>query len=95
MPGVFDKDDVFVLWEVQIVASRVLNSIVAGISVLSPVVSWLFPDIRNLGNGFHILQTKFYGQQQTERCSMIHGKGLTVEVGGEQRLWMTGSRQVD
>jgi len=26
---------------------------------------------------------------------MIHGKDLTVEVCGEQRLWMTGCRQVE
>ena len=26
---------------------------------------------------------------------MIHGKGLTVEVCGEQRLWMAGRRQVE
>ena len=26
---------------------------------------------------------------------MLHGKGLTVEVCGEQRLWMAGRRQVE
>src|SRR6202790_2226794 len=68
---------------------------VAGISTPGPIVSWLFRDIRNPGNGLHILQNKFHGHQQTERCSMIHGKGLTVEVCGEQRLGMAGRRQVE
>src|SRR5580704_12303377 len=71
------------------------NSVVAGISTLGPIVSRLFRDIRNPGNGLHILQAKFHGHQQTERCSMIHAKGLTVEVCGEQRLWMAGRRQVE
>src|SRR5580704_13905791 len=72
----------------------VLDSVVAGISTLGPIVSWLFGDIRNPGNGLHILQPKFHGHQQTERCAMIHGEGLTVEVRGEQRLGMVGRRQV-
>src|ERR1700735_5154080 len=71
------------------------NSVVAGISTFDPIVRWLFRDIRNPGNGLHILQTKFHGHQQTERCSMIHGKGMTVELCGEQGLWMAGRRQVD
>src|SRR5579864_942914 len=74
---------------------KALNSIVAGISTFGPIVSWLFRDISNPGNGLHILQTKFHGHQETERCSMIHGEGLTVEVCGEKRLWMAGRRQVD
>src|ERR1035438_7301417 len=62
------------------------NSVVAGISTLGPIVSWLLSDIRNPRNSLHILQTKFHGHQQTERCSVIHGEGLTVKVCGEQRL---------
>jgi hypothetical protein len=68
---------------------------VAGIPTFGPIVSWLFRDIRNPSNGLHILQTKFHGHQQTERCSMLHGEGLTVKVCGEQRLWVAGRRQVD
>src|ERR1700721_1670617 len=71
------------------------NSVIAGISTFGPIVSWLFRDIRNPGNGLHILQTKFHGHQKTEWCSMLHGKGPTVEVCGEQRLWMAGRRRVD
>ena len=37
-----------------------------------------------LGDCFHILQAELYGYQQTKRCSMINGKGLTIEVCGEQ-----------
>src|SRR5260370_13043582 len=70
------------------------NSVVAGIPAFCPIVFWLFRGISNPGNGFYILQTKFYGHQQTERCSMVHGEGLTVEVWGQQRLWMAGGRQV-
>ncbi len=72
-----------------------LDSVVAGISPFGPVVSWLLRRISNLGNGFHIFQTKFNGHQQTEWCSMIHSKGLAVEVCGEQCLLMAGRRQVD
>ena len=57
-----------------------LDSVIAGISTFAPVVFGLFRGIRNLRDGLHILQTKFYGHQQTERCSMLHSKGLTVEV---------------
>src|ERR1700730_11958742 len=71
------------------------NSVVAGISTFGPIVSWLFPDIRNPGNGLNIFQTQFHGHQQTERRSMIHGKELTNEVCGEQRLGMAGRRQVE
>src|SRR6266851_2830806 len=75
--------------------ARALDSVVTGISTFGPIVSWLFRDICNAGDSLHILQTKLYGHQQTERRSMIHGKGLTVEVCGEQRLWMAGRRQVE
>src|SRR5712692_9899271 len=73
----------------------VLDSVVSGIPTFGPVVSWLFRGIINLGNGLHILQTKFHEHQQTKRCSMIHGKGLTVEVCGEQVLGMAGRCQVE
>src|SRR5882724_10653733 len=63
-----------------------LDSVVAGISALSPVVFWFFRDVRNSGDRFHILQTKFHGHKQTERRSMLHCKGLTIEVCDEQRL---------
>src|SRR5207244_1436353 len=33
-------------------------------------------DICNAGDSLHILQTKLHGHQQSERCSMIHRKGL-------------------
>src|SRR6266852_5512044 len=82
-------------WGKQSLMLKGLDSVVTGISTFGPIVSWLFRDIRNPGNGLHILQTKFYGHQQTEWCSMIHSKGLTVEVCGEQRLWMAGCRQVE
>src|SRR5882724_3741429 len=72
-----------------------LDSVVAGISTFGPVVFWLFRRIRNLGNGLHILQTKFYGHQQTEWRTMDHRQGLTVEVRGEQCLWMAGRRQIE
>src|ERR1700693_288285 len=71
------------------------DSVVVGISTLCPVVFWLFHGICNLGDGLHILQTKFYGHQQTEWRPVINSEGLTVEVGREQRLWMTGRRQID
>src|SRR5580692_3423841 len=69
-----------------------LNSVVAGISTFGPIVFGLLCRVSDFGNGFHILQTKFDGHQQTKRCSMIHGKGQTIEVCGEQRLWMAGRR---
>src|SRR5450755_4634936 len=72
-----------------------LNSVVARISTLGPIVSRLFRDIRNPRNSLHILQPKFHGYQETEWCSMIHGEGLTVKVCGEQRLWMAGRCQVE
>src|SRR4029077_21023479 len=75
--------------------SDLLDSVITRISTFGPVVFGLFRGIRNLRDGLHILQTKFYGHQQTEWCSMIHSQGLTVEVRGEQRLWMAGRRQVD
>src|SRR5580692_3828342 len=71
------------------------NSVIAGISTFGPIVSWLVRDVRNPSNGLHILQTKFHGHQQTERRSMIHGERLTVEVCGEQCLWMAGGRHVE
>ncbi len=72
-----------------------LDSVVAGIPTFGPIVSWLFRDIHNLCNGFHILQAKFHGHQQPQRCSMIHSEGLAVEVRGEQCLRMAGRPQVD
>jgi len=39
------------------------NSVIAGISTFAPIVSWLLRDIRNPGNGLHILQTKFHRHQ--------------------------------
>src|SRR5580704_3209442 len=72
-----------------------LDSVVAGISTFGPIVSWLFRDIGDLGSGLHIFQTKFYGHQQSERCTMIHSKRLTVEMRGEQRLSMASRRQVE
>jgi hypothetical protein len=74
---------------------RALESVVVGIPTFGPIVSWLFRDIRNFCDGLHILQTKFHGHQQTEWRAMINSEGLTVEVCGEQGLWMAGRRQID
>jgi hypothetical protein len=62
------------------------DSVVTRISTFGPIVSWFFRDVGNPGNGLHILQTKFNRHQQPERCSVIHVKGLTVQVCGEQGL---------
>jgi D-tagatose-bisphosphate aldolase class II non-catalytic subunit len=43
-----------------------LDSVVGGIPIWSPVISWLFRGIGNSGNGLHVLQAKFYGHQGTE-----------------------------
>src|SRR5580704_17117036 len=63
-----------------------LNSVVTGISTFGTIVFGLHRGVRDFGNGFHILQTKFHRHQQTERCSMIHSERLTIEVCREQRL---------
>src|SRR5258706_15717230 len=77
------------------VYGEALDSVVAGIPTFGPVVSRLLRGISNPGDSLHILQTKFHGHQETERGSIIHSEGLTVEVCGEQSLRMTGRRQVD
>jgi hypothetical protein len=75
--------------------SRRLDSVVVGVSAFGPVVPRLLRYIGQPGNGLHILQTEFYGHQETERRSMLHSEGLTAKMRGEQCLGMAGSRQVD
>src|ERR1700730_6501745 len=72
-----------------------LDSVVGGIPIPSPVIFRLCRRIGNPGDGFYVLQAKFHGYQETERCPMLDCKGLAIEVCGEQRLWMVCRRQVD
>src|SRR5579862_5086134 len=71
------------------------DSVVVRITTFTPVVSWLFREIRESGHRLHILQAKLYGRQQAKRRSMLHGEGLPVKIRGEQRLGMAGSGQID
>ena len=57
-----------------------LDSVVGGITILSPVVFWLFRGIGDPRNCLHIFQTKFYRHQQTEWGSMFDSEKLSVVV---------------
>src|SRR5580704_10016582 len=72
-----------------------LDSVIRGIPISSPVISWLFRGIGNPRNGLHVLQPKLYGYQETEGCSMFHRESLTAEVCDKQRLRMACRCQVD
>jgi len=62
---------------------RALDSVVTGISTLSPVVSRLLRGIVIFVIAFTFFKPAFKGTAD-EVGSMIHSKGLTVEVCGEQ-----------
>src|SRR5580658_7889088 len=81
--------------QTSIVATMHLDSVVKGISVLSPVIFWLFRGIDNPGNGLHVLQAEFHGHQETEWRAMLDRKGLAIEVSDKQRLRMARGCQVN
>jgi hypothetical protein len=52
---------------------KALDPVVAGISTLGPIISWLFRDKRKLCNSLHILQAELYRNKQAEGCAVVYG----------------------